>query len=256
MIYSDKYELGQFVLSPDPTAVQPSKQKPAARKSSSPFSDDCYIKIHKMDNKNMEIDFIGFHFSLINAYRRIVLAEVATVAIEKVYMYKNTSVVQDEVLAHRIGLVPLNVPPHLFNFKPADSDQYTEDNCVKYKLRVKCRGKKDSRVPTIQTEDDVDTTLVDKLVTTDDLEWVPMGNQATVFALNPLTPLREKVSLPPQVEACNTSLVLAKLKPGQRLLLEAYAFKGLRGGHSISWPTAIMWFWKISNKRSFTISDL
>lgn len=45
-----------------------------------------------------------------------ILFQVATVAIEKVYMYNNTSVVQDEVLAHRLGLVPLNVPPHLFNF--------------------------------------------------------------------------------------------------------------------------------------------
>jgi hypothetical protein len=63
-------------------------------------------------------------------------------------------------------------------------------------------------------------------VTADHLEWEPIGNQATVFADNPLTPLHEDVPLPLEVKGVNTSLVLAKLKPGQRLQLEAYAFKG------------------------------
>lgn len=34
------------------------------------------LQIHHMDLKTMEIDFIGFHFSIVNAYRRIVLSEV------------------------------------------------------------------------------------------------------------------------------------------------------------------------------------
>ena len=40
-----------------------------------------------------------------------------TVCIEHVYMFNNTSVVVDEVLAHRIGLVPLNVDPALVEMK-------------------------------------------------------------------------------------------------------------------------------------------
>ena len=43
--------------------------------------------------------------------------QVATMAIEKVYMYNNTSIVQDEVLAHRLGLVPLKVDPRYFEFR-------------------------------------------------------------------------------------------------------------------------------------------
>jgi len=38
-------------------------------------------------------------------------------AIEKVHIYNNTSVMQDEVLAHRLGLVPLKADPSLFKFK-------------------------------------------------------------------------------------------------------------------------------------------
>ena len=32
-------------------------------------------------------------------------------------MYNNTSIVQDEVLAHRLGLVPLAVDPRMFSFR-------------------------------------------------------------------------------------------------------------------------------------------
>lgn len=38
-------------------------------------------------------------------------------AIEKVLIAKNTSVVQDEVLSHRLGLIPLRVDPRLFSYK-------------------------------------------------------------------------------------------------------------------------------------------
>jgi DNA-directed RNA polymerase alpha subunit len=37
--------------------------------------------------------------------------QVPSFAIETVYYENNTSIMQDEVLAHRIGLVPLNVNP-------------------------------------------------------------------------------------------------------------------------------------------------
>lgn len=45
--------------------------------------------------------------------------QVPTIAIEYVYMWNNTSVIQDEVLAHRLGLVPLNLNPALFDFRDA-----------------------------------------------------------------------------------------------------------------------------------------
>lgn len=35
-------------------------------------------------------------------------------AFEKIYLYQNTSIIQDEVLCHRLGLLPLNVDPRRF----------------------------------------------------------------------------------------------------------------------------------------------
>ena len=47
--------------------------------------------------------------------------QVPTVAIEKVHIYNNTSIIQDEVLAHRLGLIPIKADPRLLEYK-ADSE--------------------------------------------------------------------------------------------------------------------------------------
>ena len=38
-------------------------------------------------------------------------------AIEKVHIFNNTSIIQDEVLAHRLGLIPIKADPRLFEYK-------------------------------------------------------------------------------------------------------------------------------------------
>lgn len=65
----------------------------------------------------MEFDMIGVDPCIPNAFRRILLSEVPTMAFDKVLMYLNTSIIQDEVLAHRLGLIPLKADPRLFEFR-------------------------------------------------------------------------------------------------------------------------------------------
>ena len=75
------------------------------------------VKVKKVSQRSIEFDLVGVDASIANAFRRILIAEVPTVAIEHVYVWNNTSVIQDEVLAHRIGLVPLNVDPATFEWR-------------------------------------------------------------------------------------------------------------------------------------------
>ena len=65
----------------------------------------------------------GFMLSTINAIRRAAINSVRTIAIEDVTIYKNTSPMYDEVLAARLGLIPMKSFPELdkgkrsFSFK-------------------------------------------------------------------------------------------------------------------------------------------
>lgn len=45
------------------------------------------------------------------------LGQVPTMAVEKVLVYNNTSIVQDEILAHRLGLIPILADPRLFEYR-------------------------------------------------------------------------------------------------------------------------------------------
>lgn len=58
---------------------------------------------------------------IVNFFKRFVSVclpclQVPTMAIEKVFIANNTSLIQDEVLAHRLGLIPIKADPRLFDY--------------------------------------------------------------------------------------------------------------------------------------------
>ena len=59
------------------------------------------------DAINLRIAIRDADVPLMNALRRIALAEVPAMAIDDVVMIENSSILQDEMIAHRLGLVPL-----------------------------------------------------------------------------------------------------------------------------------------------------
>lgn len=74
------------------------------------------ITIGAREGDDIEFDMIGVDAAIANAFRRILIAEIPTMAIENVYIMNNTSVIQDEVLAHRLGLVPIKANPDQFQW--------------------------------------------------------------------------------------------------------------------------------------------
>jgi DNA-directed RNA polymerases I and III subunit RPAC1 len=80
------------------------------------FIENCKINVISLDSEEMVFDLEGVEPPLANALRRIIIAEIPTMAIEKVNMWQNTSIIPDENLAHRVGLIPIKADPRLFEF--------------------------------------------------------------------------------------------------------------------------------------------
>lgn len=96
------------------------------------------MKIEKIYKKD-KICFLikGIRNSIINAIRRSVL-EIPVLAIDSVEFYKNDSALYDEILAHRLGLIPLKTPQ---NFTLREKCSCKGKGCLKCTAMFKLKAK-------------------------------------------------------------------------------------------------------------------
>lgn len=130
-------------------------------------------------------------------------------------MWDNTSVVVDEVLSHRIGLVPLNVNPSLIEARDSADSQPTDRNTIVFKVDVRCERKPNPPKNSANPDD----LYINHEFLSKHLDWNPAGEQEDVFAGTPPGPI-------------NPNIVLAKLRPGQAINLELHAVKGVGKDHA------------------------
>jgi DNA-directed RNA polymerase subunit D len=83
------------------------------------------VKITKKGKDRIEFILEGASVPFANALRRTMISGVPVLAIEWVDITENSSAVFDEIIAQRLGLIPLVFDPSKFNF---------QEDC-------KCRGK-------------------------------------------------------------------------------------------------------------------
>jgi len=139
--------------------------------------------------------------SMANALRRAMMADVPTMAIEMVEIYENTSVLHDQFIAHRLGLIPLKSSA-VANYKyqrECSCPEYCPDCSVGFTLKVK-------------NEED------DPLLVTS-LDLVPM----------------EFTNVAPfdyEGEQSENPVVIVKLGKNQELSLKAVAKKGIGKEHA------------------------
>ncbi|XP_069578683.1 DNA-directed RNA polymerases I and III subunit RPAC1 isoform X1 [Brachyistius frenatus] len=189
------------------------------------FQKNFRIDVVHVDESSMEFDMVGIDAAIANAFRRILLAEVPTMAIEKVFVYNNTSIVQDEVLAHRLGLIPIRADPRLFEYRNSGEESVQEEgseiDTIQLQLKIKCsrnpRASKDSSDPR--------ELYLNHMVYSKDIQWVPIGNQADVFADSVIGPV-------------NDDILIAQLRPGQELDVVMNCVKGIGKDHAKFSPVA------------------
>lgn len=173
------------------------------------------IQITNLTEEAIEFDLVGVDAAIANALRRILLSEVPTVAIEHVWIAINTSIIQDEVLAHRIGLIPIKVDPKKLDY--VVNDEETDRDTIVFHFDVEC-------LPEIETKPNSQQGYVNETAYSSSLTWLPQGNQSEVF--------------PEGVKPVHDDIVIAKLKPGQRIEFEAHCRKGVAKDHTKYSPVA------------------
>jgi DNA-directed RNA polymerase subunit D len=86
------------------------------------------IKVLKKDEDNLRLLIRGVNVPYVNALRRIVISEVPCMAIDEIVMVENSSILQDEIIAHRLGLIPLKTDLDSYNL-PEECPCKSEFGC-------------------------------------------------------------------------------------------------------------------------------
>lgn len=181
-------------------------------------------KVHIVEyekGRELEIDIIGIGPAIANAYRRIMIAEVPTIAIEHCFIYNNTSVIQDEMLAHRMGLIPLRADPTLFKWKPSSlgPENTSKDHTLVFTLKAKCEPLNNSDPDKSGRREDL---YKDYRVFSGHLKWEPLKEQDKMGDFRPV----------------HRKILIAKLSGKQEIDIKLHAVKGIGRDHAKFSPVA------------------
>ena len=91
------------------------------------------LDVISKDSEKIAIKLKGVPLQYANALRRVCLNGVPVFAIDTVDIIENTSVLPDEGLAHRLGLIPLKTDLSRFN-EPSKCDCQSESGCSNCKI--------------------------------------------------------------------------------------------------------------------------
>jgi DNA-directed RNA polymerase subunit D len=92
-----------------------------------------FIDILQKEEERIVIKFSNVPRQYVNAIRRLSISEVPTLAIDDVVILENSSVMHDEAIAHRLGLIPLRTDLDRF-VMPHDCDCKSTLGCSKCRV--------------------------------------------------------------------------------------------------------------------------
>lgn len=171
------------------------------------------VKIRFADQLVVDFEASNIDLAQINSLRRVMMAEVPTIAIDLVEIEENTSVLADEFIAHRLGLVPLNATDveSLLYTRDCECEQYCEHCSVKLTLHAKCTS--------------------DEIMKVYARDMIPDHGRPNQYIGSPII-----------TDPDGNGVLIAKLRKGQELKLTCIAKKGVAKEHSKWMATTAMGF--------------
>jgi len=158
------------------------------------------IQILEKTDEFMRFIVRGVNAPFVNALRRIMLTEVPTMAIDEIVILENSSILNDEILAHRMGLIPLKT----------DLDSYN--------LPEECKCESELGCNLCRANLTLEAKATDKTMTVYSGELKPEN---------------------PDIAPVSDKIPIVKLAPEQRVNFEAYARLG-KGKKHAKWQPVSM----------------
>ena len=179
------------------------------------------IKILEHTRTMVKFELRGVDLPIANALRRIIIAEVPTMAVDLVTINANTSVLHDEYLVHRLGLIPMNST--MSESYEYHRDCLCEGFCDKCSIKLALKVKGGKGRPTTVTSTDL------KVVEGVGREFD--NDEAKPDAVAPAVLYDEHGNVEPPI-------VITKLNENQELDLTAVVRKGVGKEHTKWNPVA------------------
>ncbi|MEM0010309.1 MAG: DNA-directed RNA polymerase subunit D [Candidatus Bathyarchaeia archaeon] len=156
------------------------------------------VKVLEESYDKIKVLFEGYPRIYVNSVRRAALSLVPTMAIDDVVILENSSSFYDEIIAHRLAMLPLKTPVGKYVL-PSECDCKSSLGCPRCRVLL---------VLDVEAGDRVRTVYSGELVSEDE-------------DVKPISP----------------NIPILKLSPGQKVKLEAYAKLGRGKDHS-KWQAA------------------
>lgn len=191
------------------------------------------IKVLHATPNLVKFDLTDTDISVANALRRVIMAEVPTLAIEIVNIEDNDTVIFDEFLAHRMGLLPLSC--HAVGDIPPDNGMVDYKDCTCFDGCPNCT--REFRLDAVCEEDKVMTVTHFDMVDDDSSCKTFIPPDETPYNKVRIAPFRTP-TLDEETDAKENGIILAKMKKNQRLKMVCHARKGISKYHAKWMPVA------------------
>ncbi|HIE56237.1 MAG TPA: DNA-directed RNA polymerase subunit D [Chromatiaceae bacterium] len=142
------------------------------------------LKILEKSSTHLKILFENVPYPILNALRRISMSEVPTMAIDEVLFIDNTSAIYDEILAHRIGLIPLRSDIALEKYLSPDICAKCTEPEPPPELRELCRKCFVHLSLDVRSDNNV-VTIYSKDLKSDDPDVIPVSGEIPIAVLGP-----------------------------------------------------------------------